>query len=123
MLRVYSDSDWAGCKQSRRSRSGGIATLAGGIVKSWCNRQATVAMSSGEAEYYAIVKAGAEALGIQAVALDLGWDVRAKLFVDSSAARAFGTNEACGGSISVGTGGGGEGEVHDIEDKRKGKPC
>ena len=34
MHKVHSDSDWAGCKQSRRSRSGGIATLAGGIVKS-----------------------------------------------------------------------------------------
>ncbi len=65
MIHVCSDSDWAGCKEPRRSRSGGIATIGGGVVKGWSNWQATVAMSSGEAEYYAIVKARAEALGIE----------------------------------------------------------
>ena len=71
-LKVFSDSDWAGDRDTRRSRSGGVALLAGCTVKSWSNRQATPAMSSAEAEYYAMVKASAEALGIQALAADLG---------------------------------------------------
>ena len=72
-LKVFSDSDWAGDRDTRRSRSGGVALLAVCTVKSWSNRQATPAMSSAEAEYYAMVKASAEALGIQALAADLGW--------------------------------------------------
>ena len=43
----YSDSDWAGCKRSRRSMSGGIIVVGGAVIKSWSNRQATVALSSG----------------------------------------------------------------------------
>ena len=43
--------------------SGGVTTLAGCAVKSWSNRQDSVALSSGEAEYYACVKAAAELMG------------------------------------------------------------
>ena len=64
-LMVFSDSDWAGDRDTRRSRSGGVALLAGCTVKSWSNRQATPAMSSAEAEHYAMVKASAEAPGIR----------------------------------------------------------
>ena len=46
-------------------------------------------MSSAEAEYYAIVKASAEALGIHALEADLGWAVRIRFCVDSSAAQAM----------------------------------
>ena len=46
-------------------------------------------MSSGEAEYYAVVKAAAETLGMQALAFDLGWTFGVRLFVDSTAARAI----------------------------------
>ena len=81
--------DWAGDRDTRRSRSGGVALLAGCTVKSWSNRQATPAMSSAEAEYYAMVKACAESLGIQALPADLGWAVRIRLCVDSSAAKAM----------------------------------
>ena len=88
-LCVFADSDWAGCKETRRSRSGGLAVLAGGPVKSWSNRQASPALSSGEAEYYAVVKAAAEALGLQALAADLGWQVKVQTRVDGSAAQAM----------------------------------
>ena len=46
-------------------------------------------MSSGEAEYYAMVKAAAEGLGIQALAEDLGFQVKLRLWVDSTAAKAI----------------------------------
>ena len=95
-FKVFSDSDWAGDRDTRRSRSGGVALLAGCTVKSWSNRQATPAMSSAEAEYYAMVKASAEALGIQALAADLGWAVRIRLCVDSSAAKAMASRSGVG---------------------------
>ena len=82
-LDVYPDSDWAGDKVTRRSTSGGMAVL------DWSSTQGTIAMSSGEAEYYALVKAAAEGLGIQSLAKDLGIDVTVRLWVDSSAAKSI----------------------------------
>jgi hypothetical protein len=87
-LDVYSDSDWAGDKLTRKSTSGGVAAVDGGAVKTWSSTQSTIALSSGEAEYYALVKAAAEGLGIQAIARDLGFEMTIRLWVDSSAAKA-----------------------------------
>lgn len=57
----YSDSDWAGDKESRKSTSGYIFMLNGGPV-SWCSkRQPTLALSSTEAEYIALTLAAKEA--------------------------------------------------------------
>ena len=83
-LKVFSDSVWASDRDTRQSRSGGVALLTGCAVKSWSNRQPTRAMSSAEAEYYAMVKASAKAFGIQTLAADFGWVVRFCLCVDRS---------------------------------------
>ena len=88
-LDVFSDSDWAGDVLSRKSTSGGVATIAGGTVKTWSSTQGSIATSSGEAEYYALIKAAAEGLGIQALAEDLGWKLKLRIFVDSSAAKSI----------------------------------
>ena len=71
----YSDSDWAGCKRSRRSASGGIVTLGGAVLRSWSNRQATIARSSGEAEFPSATTTAAEMLVVRAMMTDLGWRV------------------------------------------------
>ena len=55
-----------------------------------------VATSSGEAKYYAIVKAASEALGIEALARDLGWKAKIQILVDSSAARAIASRTGLG---------------------------
>ena len=67
--------------------SGGVITTGGGTLKTWSNRQGSVALSSGEAEYYAVVKACGELLGVKSVAHDLGWEMRITVFVDSTAAK------------------------------------
>jgi hypothetical protein len=59
----------------------------GGVIKS--ARQNSAALSSGEAEYCAVVQACAEALGAQAVPRDFGWRVDVKLHSDRSAAKAL----------------------------------
>ena len=46
-------------------------------------------MSAGEAEYYALVKAAAEGLGIQARARDLGIELTLRIWVDSTTADAI----------------------------------
>ena len=84
---VFADSDWAGCLRTRRSTSGGVACLGGVGIKSWSSTQPVIAMSSAEAELYALVRAASEGLGIQAVAADLGCPAVVKVWVDSSAAK------------------------------------
>ena len=60
LVEGYSDSDWAGDKESRKSTFGFIFMLNGGPV-SWCSKkQATVALSSTEAEYIALTLAAKE---------------------------------------------------------------
>jgi hypothetical protein len=95
-LEGYSDSDWAGCKRSRRSMSGGMAVVGGAVVKSWANRQATVALSSGEAEFYSAGKAAAELIGIKSLMMDMGWNAGIKLHVDATVAQAMANRQGIG---------------------------
>ena len=88
-LDVYSDSDWAGDRVSRKSTSGGVISFAGCAIKHWSSTQSTIATSSGEAEYYAMVKAVAEGLAVQALASDLGLSFQLRIWVDSTAAKAI----------------------------------
>ena len=93
---VYTDSDWAGCRATRKSTSGGLVLLGGGILKSWSKTQGPVALSSGEAEYYSMVRGTVEGIGLQTLAKDLGWDLELRLFVDSSAAKSIASRKGLG---------------------------
>ena len=85
-VNVLVDSDWAGCKTSCKSTSGGVIMIGQHAVKSWSTTQATIALSSGEAELYALVKGASQALGMASLAGDFGKDVTAQVWSDSSAA-------------------------------------
>ena len=56
-------------------------------VRGWSTNQAVIALSSGEAEYYAALKGASQALGYQSMLRDIGLHVSVTLFSDSSAAR------------------------------------
>jgi hypothetical protein len=59
-LVVYTDADWAGCPDTRRSTSG-YAVFLGGSLVSWSSkRQPTVSQPSAEAEYRAVANGVAE---------------------------------------------------------------
>ena len=88
-LEVYVDSDWAGCRRTRKSTSGGVVMMGGCLVKSWSTTQSTIATSSGEAECYAMVRGASEALGMSAALEDLGHRVEIEIHVDSTAAKAI----------------------------------
>ncbi len=51
---AYADADYGGCWDTRRSTSGFIFLMAGGVVTWSSKRQATVALSTVEAEYVAM---------------------------------------------------------------------
>ena len=74
---------------------GGI-DIPGGILKTWSSTQASIAQSSGEAEYYALVRAASEALGMQSIMHDLGWHCKIRLLVDSSAAKSIASRTGLG---------------------------
>lgn len=71
LVEGYSDSDWAGDKDSRKSTSGFIFILNGGPV-SWCSKkQPTVALSSTKAEYIALMLAAKEATWLRLLLTEL----------------------------------------------------
>jgi hypothetical protein len=93
---AWSDSDWAGDRVTRKSTTGGLLTIAGGVVKSWSNRQASIALSSGEAEFYAAGKAAVEIIGCQSLLKDLGWCAQLRICLDASAAQAIASRQGLG---------------------------
>jgi hypothetical protein len=85
-LVCYSDSDWAGCLESRKSTSGGLIAHGTHCIQTWSVTQKSVALSSGEAEFYSAIEAGSRALGLQSVAEGLGWKMSVEVKTDASAA-------------------------------------
>ncbi len=86
IITTFTDSDWAGCKRTARSTSGGVVTIGDHVIKSYSKQQKVVALSSAEAELYAMVAASAETLAIQSYARDLGMELQGEVYTDASAA-------------------------------------
>ena len=63
-LRVFVDTDFAGCQLTRRSTSGGRAMHGAHIAKHWSTTQKAVTLSSGEAELGVVVKGVGEGIGL-----------------------------------------------------------
>ena len=55
-------------------------------IKTWSSTQSSISLSSGEAEFYGVVRAAGIALGQQSLLRDFGHDVRVRVWTDSSAA-------------------------------------
>ena len=56
------------------------------LIKSWSSSQHCIAMSSGEAELYALVRGAAQTKGLMAMAGDMGFELQGKIYTDSTAA-------------------------------------
>ena len=85
-IEAYSDMDWAGCPKTRKSTNGGAVMLGAHTIRTYSSTQSTISLSSGEAEYYGLVKGAAAGLGHQAIMSDYGVDLPVRLWTDSSAA-------------------------------------
>lgn len=69
----YSDADWAGNVDDRRSTTGYTFLIAGGAVSWSSKKQPTVALSTTEAEYMALSHATKEAVWIQRFLAEIGF--------------------------------------------------
>ena len=85
-LAVCTDTDYAGCKVTRRSTSGGCVLLGKHMVRHWASTQRSVTQSSGEAELNGIVKGVCEGMGMRSLAADFGINLQVKVYADASAA-------------------------------------
>ena len=55
------------------------------LIKSWSSTQSLIALSSGEAEFYGVVKAAGTGLGYQALLTELGIHLPLRVWTDSTA--------------------------------------
>ena len=93
-IQAFADSDWAGCTKTRRSTSGASLCLWGVTLATSSRTQATQALSSAEAELYAMGMAIQDALHLQSLLQELKLTQLAKpfeltVYTDSSSGKAL----------------------------------
>ena len=88
MIETFSDSDWSGNKQHRRSTSCGVHTLNGGFLFASSRTQRVVSLSSCESELHSMVSALCDGIYLRrCIEFLTGCQVEHHLLVDSSSAR------------------------------------
>jgi hypothetical protein len=91
---IFTDSDWAGCHRTRKSTNGGCAMRGKHTIKTWSSTQGIIALSSGEAEYYGITKAGVVGLGLRSLCSD--FDLKQDLIIHTDSTAAKGISKRTG---------------------------
>ena len=95
-INVYTDTDWAGCPRTRKNTSGGCVFAGTHTIKTWSSTQSSVSLSSGEAEFYGVVRGAGMGLGYQSLLKDLGHDLPVRVWTDSSASIGICTRQGLG---------------------------
>ena len=102
-LNIYADSDFAGDLLTRRSTSGIVVQHGSHTIKHSSSLQSTISLSSGEAEFYAVVKATSLGISLQELYRHWNVDVKIKVYTDSSAALGTASRRGLGKSRHVQT--------------------
>ena len=66
------------------------------VIKAWSSTQTVIALSTGEAELYALNKASAQGLGLQSLLMDLGIELEVRVHTDATTGRAIVTRRGLG---------------------------
>ena len=66
------------------------------LIKAWSSTQSVIALSSGEAEYYGLVKGASIGIGVQSMLSDFAITASIALHTDSSAAKGIGSRRGLG---------------------------
>ena len=96
MVTGYSDSEWAGCRKSGKSTSGGVILRGCHYIRSWISTQKCVTLSSAEVEVIALVRTNSEVSGICQLAADWEDEVKMEVLTDSAAALGVTRRMGCG---------------------------
>jgi len=72
-LRAYSDADWAGCPNTRRSITGWCVYLGDSLISWKSKKQARISKSSTESEYRAMSAAASEVTWLRGLLSELGY--------------------------------------------------
>jgi len=95
MLRGFTDADWAGCRQTRRSTAGYLFNIGSGAISWQSKRQNIVALSTCEAEFMGQTQATKEAIWLRRLLheLNMGQGQRATIICgDNQGAIALAAN-------------------------------
>ena len=80
-----------------KSTSGGVLMWGTSLLKSWSTTQSTVALSSAEAELYAMSKCAQQSLSIASLAADFGVPLMPTIYSDATAAIGIAYRSGLGG--------------------------
>ena len=69
-IEVFGDANVAGCNSTRKSTVVGVAMWSGQFVTAWSTTVGVLALSSGEFELAAVVRAAKEGMGLQSILND-----------------------------------------------------
>ena len=87
-MKVFTDSDWAGCLRTRRSTSGGLTMVVWHPLRRLSSAQSATATSSAVAELHSAAEGLSRGLGLQSVLRGMGVSARIgivnRLFVVTS---------------------------------------
>ncbi|KAK2575155.1 hypothetical protein KPH14_012674 [Odynerus spinipes] len=87
VLKGYTDSDYAGCTETRKSTSGFVFILNNGTISWSSQRQRVGALSTTEAEYVALAKGTQEAVWLKRLCSEIGLEYPTiEMFVDNQSA-------------------------------------
>ena len=86
----YTDADWAGELEKRKSTTGVLFLFNGGPVSYGSRRQRATALSTRDAEFYAACEGAKESIWLKSLLLEIGFDVgRVSIRCDSKCALAL----------------------------------
>ena len=96
-LQGYADSDWAGDCQNTKSTSGGVIMRSARCRKARSTSQSALALSSGEADLYAMTKVAVQLSGVISMAKDFGVSLTGVVKSDSCSAIGIAHRDGSGG--------------------------
>ena len=98
-LQVHVDSNWAGDLLGIKSTTGVIVRRGKHLLRHMSCVQTLVALSSGETEYYALIRGACTSSGTQPHYQDRMIDVPIQIYSDSSTARSVARRRGIGGHL------------------------
>jgi len=99
----YGDSNWAGCTITRKSTTCIVLMLGKHCLATASFTQSVISLSSGEAEFYALVKLACRIIGMANLLIDLGHQFRKVLNSDASAGLGIASRRGAAGVRHIDT--------------------